>query len=95
MAQKPRINALAAFNAGVIAKFPVELAVTDINCKNPHRSTLQEAIGKPASRGTDIEANPSRGIDPKMLQSRLELQTTPANEALVCDNGENIVGSDR
>ena len=62
---------------GMVPKFPVKLAMPDVDGVNLCGATLQQAIRKTASGCADIQRNPSLHVDVEMIESAFELQRAP------------------
>ena len=55
--QMARVDAFVHHHARIVAQFPVELSVPDVDGMHADRSVLQQAIGEAAGGRADIQAN--------------------------------------
>ncbi len=64
----------------IIAQFPGKLAPAHIDRKNPLCAGLQQAIGKTAGGGAEVNGNEAGGVQLKMLERVFKLETAAADE---------------
>ena len=64
----------------MLAKRPVQEAITDVYRVHTVRATLDQAIGEPAGAGSEIQGDHTGGVDHKFGQRVRELQSTPTHE---------------
>ena len=64
----------------ILAKRPVQEAITDVYRVHTVRATLDQAIGKPACAGSKIQGDHTGGVDHEFGQRVRELQSTPTRE---------------
>jgi len=80
-AQGSGVLAFHEHHPRIVPQPPVQLPVADIDRINPVGAVLQQAVGESAGRGPDVGAHPSGRLQPELLEGRLQLLTTPGDEA--------------
>jgi len=97
--QRAGVQALMDDDARVLAQFPSELTMTDINGVNPARAALQQHVGKPAGRSADIQCGPTRYLDAKMIERMNELNAAARDPRVIaaldrqCNIDRDLVAS--
>src|SRR5207249_11154827 len=88
------IDPLQDDHAGVLAKFPRQLSVADVDRDHPLRATLQEDVCKAAGRRTHIEAVTAARIDGEGVECRRQLLPTSADVIPRAGEFDRLVGRD-
>ena len=73
------VQMFAHDHARIVADFPGELAVADVDRVNLRRAALQEAIGEAAGGRADVERGHAGGIDREMIERAFEFQSAAAD----------------
>jgi len=81
--QRTRIHALAHDDTRILAQFPGELTVADIDGIYPLSTALHQHVGKPAGRGPDVECNPTGYVDAEMVKGVGKLDTAARDPRVV------------
>jgi len=86
------VDALGGDDAGVLADFPVELAVADIVGVDAGGTVLQEAVGEAPRGGSDVDAGAPGGIDAEGRQGGFQFQPATADEFFLGFHGDGGFG---
>jgi hypothetical protein len=86
--KKTGIEPLAASHSWIGTQPPVELRVPDIHSVNETGSALEQAVRKPACGGSDVHTDETRRINAKMIQSRLQFESSAADIFLLDGKGK-------
>ena len=73
-----RVHAFADDHARIVAQFPVELAVADVDRLDSRRAALQQAIGESAGGRAHVQADAPAHVDLEMIQRRGQLEPAAA-----------------
>ena len=74
-----RVDALADHHARIVAQFPIELAVADVDGPHARGAALQQTIGEAAGGASDVQTNLAADIDTEMIQRGSQLDTAAAD----------------
>ena len=74
-----RVHAFPHHHARIVAQFPIELAVADVDGPDARRAALQQAIRESAGGRADIEADQPVDIDREMIQRGGQLESAAAD----------------
>src|SRR5439155_6052434 len=89
------VDALDDFHARVVAQFPIQLAVADVEGDDAGRAALKQDVGKPAGRGADVERAFAERIDVEDVERARELDAAAADIWMVRDlERDGRVGGD-
>jgi hypothetical protein len=66
--QKPRVDALTDLDPAIGSQAPIDLIVSDIDCHDPTRAVLQQAVSETACRSAYVKAEQASGINLEMLE---------------------------
>jgi hypothetical protein len=88
------VKILSGVDARVIAQFPDELVGADVEGVDGGGSALEQAVGKSAGAGADIEARHRLDVEVKCVQCALEFQAAPTDEAGFFLQFDEFIGGD-
>ena len=90
------VDPLHHAHAFVAPQLPVELPFADIDGIDPRRAALQQTIGEPARRRSDIERDEARHVEAEVVQRALELLAASGGETRTgFDGDDRILGHRR
>ena len=78
--ERPRVRPVDGGHTRVGAKALVELVSPDVERDHGGRAVLEEAVGEPARRGSDVEASLAGDVRPEPGERRLELLPAARHE---------------
>ncbi len=78
-------------HALVAAQLPVQLSFADVDGVDAQDAALQQAVGEPAGRRSDIERNEARHVEAEIVQRALELLASARDEAWTGFDGDDRV----
>ncbi len=90
--QLPGIGPFEDGDAWVLAEFPGELAMADIDGMNGVGAVLEEAVGEPAGTGAEIEGAETGYRDGEVEEGVLEFMAAPGNEPFRGDQFQMGIG---
>src|ERR1051326_8449899 len=73
------VGSLKQHNSRIAAQPPIELIGSDIDCDNPLCTALQKALCEPSSRGADVQASLTAGVDLEEIERPFKLQPGTAH----------------
>lgn len=76
------VDAFEDGDAGVLAEFPRELAVADVDSVNPGGAVLQEAVGETAGGGADVDGDLAGDVERPGFEGGFEFGAAAADVAL-------------
>lgn len=79
------VGLLHHHHAGVLAKFPGELAVSDVDGGDGGRAVLEEAIGEPAGAGAEIEGADALDGECEVGEGVFQFVAAAAHVAIIGD----------
>src|ERR1035441_10548533 len=92
--QRAGIGFLHYHHAGIAAQFPGKLALAHVHRIHFGSATLQQAVGKAASRGADVNRRLAGDIEVEVIKSVFELKAATTDKLLGCGQGELVFGLD-
>ena len=66
--KKTRVQFFVNDDARIVAQFPGDLAVADIDRVNFGRTALQQTIREPAGRSADVDCSLAANIETEMIE---------------------------
>lgn len=89
-----RVDALHDLHAGILAKFPGELAASDIDARDVVGAVLEEAVGEASGGGPDVEGAGTGDVELPGDQGVFEFPASAADVAIARGHFEAVLAAD-